>query len=94
MQGADVIGWAASVILVATLAHQVHEQWRSGTSRGVAPLLFVGQLAASIGFLVYSALLRNWVFVVTNALLVINAILGQLIVLRHRRCGDRAQAGA
>jgi hypothetical protein len=29
---------------------------------------FTGQITASIGFVVYSWLLRNWVFVVTNVL--------------------------
>ena len=32
------------------------------TSAGVSVWLFVGQLAASVGFTIYSVLLRNWVF--------------------------------
>ncbi len=90
VQERDVIGWASSIILVLTLGEQVHEQWKSGNSRGVSPWLFVGQLAASLGFTMYSVLLRNWVFVITNLLLVFNALLGQAIVLRHRRRQRRA----
>ena len=82
---ADAIGWASSGLLVVTLAHQVWKQWRSGESRGVSKWLFLGQLAASIGFLVYSILVANWVFVATNAFLVLNALLGEAIVLHHRR---------
>lgn len=81
----DLLGWASSAILLATLARQVLKQWREGTSEGVSRWLFVGQTTASLGFTVYSLLLRNWVFVVTNALLLLNALAGLVIVRRHRR---------
>jgi uncharacterized protein with PQ loop repeat len=85
--GVEVIGWLSSVVLVATLVHQVRKQYKSGQSEGVSRWLFVGQLAASGGFVLYSTLLGNWVFVVTNALLVINALVGYAIVRHHRKRG-------
>lgn len=85
MQGVDWIGWASSLVLLLTLGNQVRKQWRSGASEGVSRWLFVGQLAASIGFSTYSILLENWVFVVTNVLLVVNALAGQWVTLRNRR---------
>jgi sulfite exporter TauE/SafE len=51
----------------------------------VSSWLFVGQLSASTGFTVYSVLVRNWVFVVTNALMMVNALIGYAIVMHHRR---------
>jgi hypothetical protein len=36
----------------------------------------VGQLAASTGFTIYSYLVGSWVFMVTNALLTANNIIG------------------
>jgi MtN3 and saliva related transmembrane protein len=87
----ELVGWLSSAILLATLARQVLKQWREGTSEGVSRWLFLGQTAASAGFTTYSLLVRNWVFAVTNALILVNAILGALIVRRHRR---RAGAGA
>lgn len=91
---AELLGWLSSAILVATLAKQVYKQWREGSSEGVSRWLFVGQTAASAGFTTYSVLVRNWVFVVTNALLLVNALLGFFIVLRHRRRARRATAAA
>jgi MtN3 and saliva related transmembrane protein len=92
----DVIGWASSAVLLVTLGRQVLKQWREGTSEGVSRWLFVGQTTASVGFTIYSVLLRNWVFVVTNALLLVNAIAGLLIVRHHRRrrraAADRSPA--
>jgi ABC-type methionine transport system permease subunit len=49
----------------------------------------LGQIAASVGFTAYSWLVRNWVFVATNALMLVNALLGYAIVLRHRRRAAR-----
>ena len=88
---AEVIGWVSSAILVFTLYRQVYKQWHEGSSKGVSKWLFVGQLAASIGFTTYSYLVRNWVFVVTNALMVLNALAGYAITRRHKRREARAQ---
>lgn len=81
----EAIGWLSSVVLVLTIGNQVYKQWRSGSSEGVSKWLFIGQMTASIGFTVYSVLVRNWVFVVTNSLMLCNALLGYGIVIRHRR---------
>ncbi|MDT5268971.1 MAG: hypothetical protein QOH49_1157 [Acidobacteriota bacterium] len=87
----EVVGWVSSLILVLTIAKQVYKQWQEGSSEGVSKWLFVGQMAASLGFTIYSWLVSNWVFVVTNAVMLVNGLLGLLIVLRHRRRA-RAQA--
>lgn len=87
--GVDLIGWVSSIVLLLTLGQQVRKQWRSRESAGVSTWLFVGQTAASVGFSIYSFLLENWVFLTTNLLLVVNALLGQWVTLRNRR---RAQA--
>jgi len=88
----EAVGWVSSVILVLTIAKQVYKQWQEGSSEGVSKWLFVGQISASLGFTVYSWLVHNWVFVVTNSLMLVNGLLGLLIVFHHRRKG-RAQGG-
>ena len=86
------IGWLSSFILVLTIGKQVHKQWKSGSSQGVSKWLFVGQITASVGFTLYSVLVHNWVFVVTNALLLVSALIGGFIVIQHRRA-ERRGAG-
>lgn len=81
----DIIGWVSSVVLVLTLSTQVRKQWRERSCVGVSRWLFVGQTFASIGFLTYSILLSNWVFTVTNALILVSALVGQTLVLRFKR---------
>ena len=72
----EIIGWASSIILLATLIKQVYKQWSDATSEGISKWLFIGQLAASIGFTIYSYLVGSWVFMVTNGLLTINNVIG------------------
>lgn len=91
--GTELIGWAAAAILVATIGRQVHTQWRAGTTAGVSQWLFIGQVSASAGFVAYSWLVRDWVFVATNAVMLATAILGQCIYLRNRRKNRRGRPG-
>jgi uncharacterized protein with PQ loop repeat len=72
----EAIGWASSILLLLTLVRQVYKQWKDRTVEGVSKWLFVGQLFTSIGFTAYSILLGNWVFIVTNTLLILNSIAG------------------
>lgn len=81
----DLIGWISSLVLMFTICWQVYKQWQKGTSEGVSTWLFVGQIISSIGFSIYSWLVGNMVFVVTNALLLLSAIVGLSVVLYHRR---------
>lgn len=81
----EMIGWLSAVVLLTTLGRQVYTQWKSRSVQGVSRWLFVGQLCASVGFVTYSWLLHNWVFVVTNALILATAILGEWIYLHNRR---------
>jgi MtN3 and saliva related transmembrane protein len=89
MENADWLGWASSMVLLATLTRQVYSQWRQRTVAGVSSWLFVGQVTASTGFLVYSYLVENWVFVFTNAALLVTATTGQLIYKRNERLAAR-----
>lgn len=91
MNATELIGWSSSFILVLTIAKQVYKQWHEGTSEGVSKWLFIGQMSASLGFTIYSWLVNNWVFVVTNAMMLLGGIVGFFIVLHHRKRGRQAK---
>lgn len=86
---AEWLGWASSGVLLATLGRQVYSQWRQRSVEGVSSWLFIGQLTASTGFLIYSVMVDNWVFVFTNAALLLTALIGQFIYYRNVRNKDR-----
>lgn len=87
----DLIGWLSTAVLILTIGRQAFTQWKERSTAGVSRWLFVGQLVASTGFVVYSALLGNLVFVVSNILLLVIALAGQLMYLRNKRI-ERANA--
>lgn len=89
----EAIGWISSAILVLTIGKQIYKQYESGSSEGVSKWLFIGQMMANCGFLTYSLLVKNWVFVVTNAFMICNALLGLSIVMHHRRRNNNKQSG-
>lgn len=90
MSGADWIGWAATAVLMATLIRQIRKQWTADSVESVSIWLFVGQMVASTLFVIYSALVSNPVFVVTNVLILITAVVGQVltVIKRRRQAGD------
>ncbi|MFD0740376.1 hypothetical protein ACFQZQ_13915 [Lysobacter koreensis] len=81
----DLIGWGASAVLIATLVRQIHTQSKDENAKGVSRWLFAGQILASLGFIAYSWMLHNWVFIVTNTIILLTAITGQVMVARKRR---------
>jgi uncharacterized protein with PQ loop repeat len=81
----DVIGWMSAAILVLTISRQVYTQWRTKSVEGVSKWLFIGQLAASVGFIAYSAMVDNWVFVFANFFIFLTAVAGEIIYLRNKR---------
>ena len=85
----DFIGWLASAILLATLIRQIVKQAGSDKNDqsekdSVSNWLFIGQATASTLFVIYSVLVNNWVFIVTNSCLLVTALVGQWITARRR----------
>lgn len=81
----EFVGWTASAILLITLIRQIVTQVRDNSAKGVSRWLFLGQIAASTGLVIYSAMVGDWVFIVTNACILITAVVGQVVTWRNRR---------
>lgn len=81
----ELIGWLSATVLALTISSQVYTQWRSKSSAGVSNWFFIGQMLASLGFVAYSSLLENWVFVWTNSFNFMAALLGHSIQRHNRR---------
>ena len=81
----EALGWISSIILVLTIGKQVYKQWQEGVSEGISKWLFIGQITASTGFTIYSWLVHNRVFVVTNLLMILNSFIGLSLVLWQRQ---------
>lgn len=78
-------GWLASLVLFATVGSQVWKQIRDESCEGVSRFLFLGQFMASALFLAYAVMGGNTVFIVSNAFMLLAALVGQGVLLRNRR---------
>lgn len=85
----EIIGWGSALILFLTISRQVYTEWRNRSTRGLSKWLFAGQLVASAGFIAYSWLEDNWVFVVSNSVMLMTAALGQAIYFRNQQIEAR-----
>jgi uncharacterized protein with PQ loop repeat len=81
----EMVGWAAVTILFATMTGQAWTEWRDRVKKGINPWFFIGQVAASIAFIAYSAMVGNTIFVVGNTLVLAAAIAGGAILLWNKR---------
>jgi MtN3 and saliva related transmembrane protein len=81
----DMVGWASAVVLALTISRQVYTQWKTKSVAGISKWMFIGQLTASAGFVVYSALVDNWIFVFANFYIFLTAVVGQIIYSRNKR---------
>jgi MtN3 and saliva related transmembrane protein len=84
METADWIGWVAVATLVATLGGQAWKEWRDRVKQGISRWFFIGQVATSVLFIVYSAMVGNMIFVVGNSLALLAAIAGGAILAYNK----------
>jgi MtN3 and saliva related transmembrane protein len=89
----EAVGWASAALLLLTLMRQVYKEWRSGSTAGLSKWLFIGQMAASVGFITYSWLLHNWVFIGSNAAILVVAVVGQTLFAHNRRHSKSQRSG-
>lgn len=89
----EIVGWTSSLILLTTIVAQIGKQWSERSGEGVSIWLFIGQAGASLGFTVYSVLLKNWVFTVTNALMLLSAIVGWSLTSHFKSRAGRDKRG-
>src|SRR5690606_23731331 len=68
-----ILGWVACLLLAGSLTYAFVRCLRDGP-QSVAPWLFGFQTPASLLFLLYSAKLGNRIFVVANAVALLNAV--------------------
>jgi uncharacterized protein with PQ loop repeat len=86
------LGWMSSMVLLLTIVNQIHTQWKLGSSKGVSWFLFIGQIVASIGFVTYSVLIGDKVFIVTNGLLLLSHIVGLWVTLKQKSRAEKSRA--
>lgn len=68
MNGVDILGYAAGAITCLTFLPQVIKTWNSKSARDVSLHMFLIAAVNEVMWIVYGALLDNWVIILTNAI--------------------------
>jgi MtN3 and saliva related transmembrane protein len=89
----EIVGWTSSLLLLTTIVAQIGKLWRERSGEGVSVWLFIGQAGASLGFTIYSVLLNNWIFTITNALMLLSAIVGWSLTSHFKSRAQRDKRG-
>lgn len=89
-----LLGLLATGILVVTLTAQTVKQWRERSTTGIARWFFLGQVSASLCFVAYSLAIHSRLFAFTNALILLSALAGYIVLrVNRRRALGKARAG-
>jgi uncharacterized protein with PQ loop repeat len=91
MKPNDLLGWAASLILLLTILFQIHKQIQSRSAEGVSRFLFIGQIVASVGLALYSYNLGNWVFTALNVVMICTNCVGFYFTNKFKKEKQHAQ---
>ena len=67
MSGVEILGYAAGAITCLTFLPQVLKTWKSKSAKDVALNMFLIAAVNEVMWIVYGALLNNWVIILTNA---------------------------
>jgi MtN3 and saliva related transmembrane protein len=68
MSGVDILGYAAGAITCLTFLTQVIKTWNSKSARDVSLNMFLIAAVNEVMWIVYGALLDNWVIILTNVI--------------------------
>lgn len=68
MDGVDILGYAAGAITSLTFLPQVIKTWKEKSAKDISLMMFLIAAVNEIMWIVYGALLNNWVIILTNSL--------------------------
>ena len=82
MNGVDILGYVAGAITALTFLPQVIKTARDRSAKDISMLMFLIAAANEILWIIYGALLNNWVIILTNT--VVLAMSLTMIFLKFR----------
>lgn len=84
MTGVDILGYAAGAITSLTFLPQVIKTWKEKSAKDVSLLMFVIAAVNEVMWIIYGALLNNWVIILTNAIVLAMSLAMIYLKLRYK----------
>lgn len=85
MTGTDILGYAAGAITSLTFLPQVVKTWKEKSAKDVSLLMFIIAAINEVMWIVYGALLDNWVIILTNAIVLAMSLTMIYLKLSYNR---------
>lgn len=83
MSGTDILGYAAGAITSLTFLPQVIKTWKEKSAKDVSLMMFIIAAVNEVMWIVYGALLNNWVIILTNAIVLAMSLTMIFLKLRY-----------
>lgn len=85
MTGTDILGYAAGAITSLTFLPQVLKTWKEKSAKDVSLMMFIIAAINEVMWIIYGALLDNWVIILTNAIVLTMSLIMIILKLRYNR---------
>lgn len=85
MSNVDVLGYVAGAITAFTFLPQVIKTWRAKSAKDISVLMFVIAVANEILWIAYGIMIDKMVIILTNAILMVMALLMIFFKFRFNR---------
>ncbi len=85
MTGTEILGYTAGAITSLTFLPQVIKTWKEKSAKDVSLLMFIIAAINEVMWIVYGALLNNWVIILTNAIVLAMSLTMIYLKLRYNR---------
>ena len=84
MSGVDILGYSAGAITSLTFLPQVIKTWKLKSARDISLLMFLIAALNEVMWIIYGALLDNWVIILTNIIVLTMALTMIFFKLRYK----------
>ena len=74
MTGVDILGYSAGAITSLTFLPQVIKTWKVKSAKDISLLMFIIAAVNEVMWIIYGALLDNWVIILTNIIVLSMAL--------------------
>ena len=79
----DILGYSAGAITSLTFLPQVIKTWREKSAKDISLMMFIIAAVNEVMWIVYGALLDNWVIILTNAVVLTMSTIMIFFKLRY-----------
>lgn len=92
MNGIEILGYTAGAITSLTFLPQVIKTLREKSAKDVSMMMFIIAVVNQTMWVVYGALLSNWVIILTNAVILSMSLTMIILKLRYSANEDEKRS--